>query len=258
MDTPTTTKYTYFIRAEQTYTIEGWLPWREEFKVCAGLGGSMGSRASWQLTHGQRSRESEVSRYRHGCDPPEPADTALDCNTGFSLQLRRACECSQPTHRTNGDTHCRQSLNTCQWRLLILAWLIAWLTVVPLFHIHIPDSTDRWSVLQSGGAHTVFTPDLPGEFSRPFSDSSRSLAKRGVNSPELGIALLVEKSKATELTILRTPSHVLNSPLLPSLVLEAPEQHRTLRLSQAVLAPRAPPRIVSVEIFPVTAASYTA
>ena len=41
----------------------------------------MGSNASWQLTHGQRPRECEVSRYRHGCDPPELADPVLDCDT---------------------------------------------------------------------------------------------------------------------------------------------------------------------------------
>jgi len=41
----------------------------------------MRSRASWQLTHGQRPRECEVSRYRHGCDPPELAEPLPDCDT---------------------------------------------------------------------------------------------------------------------------------------------------------------------------------
>jgi len=41
----------------------------------------MGSKASWQLTHGQRRRKCEVSRYRHGCDPPELAEPVLDCDT---------------------------------------------------------------------------------------------------------------------------------------------------------------------------------
>jgi len=84
------------------------------------------------------------------------------------------------------------------WRLLILAWLIAWITTIPLFHIHIPDPTDRWSALQSAGAHTVLTPDLPGEFSPPFHDNqaghSGHLSQRSINSPELGIALIDEKS----------------------------------------------------------------
>src|SRR5215468_436453 len=81
-------------------------------------------------------------------------------------------------------------------RLVLLAWLITWITAVPLFHVHIPDTTDRWSALQSGGAHTVFTPDLPGEFFHPLYDSqqghSSHLSHRIVHSPELGIAVFDE------------------------------------------------------------------
>ena len=40
----------------------------------------MRSKASWQLTHGQRPREREVFCYRHGCDPPELAEPVLDCD----------------------------------------------------------------------------------------------------------------------------------------------------------------------------------
>src|SRR5262245_55499860 len=69
--------------------------------------------------------------------------------------------------------------------LLSLPWLVLWITTVPLFHLHIPDTTDRWSMLQSGGAHTVLTPDLPGEFSPPVHDSepghSGHLSSRTVN-----------------------------------------------------------------------------
>src|SRR5215831_2271011 len=43
------------------------------------VGGSVRSRASWQVTHGQRPRECEVSRYRHGCDPPELPEPVFDC-----------------------------------------------------------------------------------------------------------------------------------------------------------------------------------
>src|SRR5215510_3544676 len=170
------------------------------------------------MRHDQRSRECDASRYRHGCDPPEPSDTAPDCNTASSPRFPRASVHSQPPHRTTGDTRCRLSLNTCRTRLgklttpgntltrlmpaaqtllrrrlVILTWLIAWLSTVPLFHIHIPDTTDRWSRLQSGGAHTVFTPDLPGEFSHPVHDPFGHLSQRGVNSPELRIAVFNER-----------------------------------------------------------------
>src|SRR5215472_14641350 len=96
-------------------------------------------------------------------------------------------------------------------RLLLLAWLIAWISTVPLFHIHLPDTTDGWSVLQSGGAHTVLTPDLPGEYAPPphasHRDSSPHFTVRGVNSPELGLVLFGEKAKKWKaLTVLGSPS----------------------------------------------------
>ena len=135
-------------------------------------------------------------------------------------------------------------------RLLILAWLITWITSVPFYHVHLPDTTDRWSVLHSGGAHTVLTPDLPGEFSRPFQERQKAhsahLLPRSVNSPERGIALLDEKSTANELNSLGTASHVLENPLLHSVGFAFPEEHSTHRLSSACLASRAPPRTICV------------
>ena len=111
-----------------------------------------------------------VTTYRrHGCDPP-PSDLLLDrWPAVFSLG-----------------------------RLLILAWLIIWISTVPLFHIHIPDATDRWSALQSGGVHTVLTPDLPGEFCPPSQDrhqeSPAQIRARAINSPELGFILIGEEA----------------------------------------------------------------
>jgi hypothetical protein len=133
-------------------------------------------------------------------------------------------------------------------RLFILAWLITWITSVPLYHLHFPDTTDRWSALHSGGAHTVFTPDLAGEFSRPFKESQKAhanhLSQRIVNSPELGIALLDEKSKVKGLDILGTPYRLLEDQLLPRSVFAISEVHSKVRRFQAFPASRAPPRIV--------------
>ncbi|HEU4685678.1 MAG TPA: hypothetical protein VFS39_14315 [Nitrospira sp.] len=80
-------------------------------------------------------------------------------------------------------------------RVLVQAWLMVWVLTAPLFHIHIPDSTDRWSLLRSGGVHTVLSPDLPGEFAAQFAadEYSTHLSQRAVHSPELGIALSDEK-----------------------------------------------------------------
>ena len=46
--------------------------------------------------------------------------------------------------------------------LLTLVWVIIWIATVPLFHTHLPDASDLTS--PQGLAHTVFSPDLPGEF----------------------------------------------------------------------------------------------
>ena len=108
-----------------------------------------------------------------------------------------------------------------RWRLLVLAWLIPWIITVPLFHLHLPDTTDRWSALNSGGAHTVLTPDLPGEFARPCHNTheghSARLSPRLVNSPELGIAVFYEQSenrKTTTVSIVYAPSQCLDLALL--------------------------------------------
>ena len=142
------------------------------------------------------------------------------------------------------------------WRLLILAWLIAWMTTIPLFHIHIPDTTDRWSVLQSAGAHTVLTPDLPGEFSPPFHDNqaghSGHLSQRSINSPELGIALIDEKSddrRVEARSISSLPSRFADASLLSSVRFELPWPCWKPHLSRASSAERAPPRVLSHRIY---------
>ena len=132
------------------------------------------------------------------------------------------------------------------WRLLILAWLIIWITTLPLFHIHAPDTTDRWSALQSGGAHTVFTRDLPGEFSHPFHDHFGHLSQRAVNSPELGFALFgnkYEDQKAKQFCSLYAPGCAPNT-LLSSWPFECSGTYRGPPLSHAFPAFRAPPRVV--------------
>jgi hypothetical protein len=78
---------------------------------------------------------------------------------------------------------------------MILMWLISWVLAVPLFHVHLPDAKDGPVSLHSGLAHTVFSPDLPGEFSQfSLSRDQRSdfldLSQRSLNYPELGFAVL--------------------------------------------------------------------
>src|SRR6476661_3273183 len=73
-------------------------------------------------------------------------------------------------------------------RLVIFAWAIIWFTSVPLFHTHLPDISDKLTS-QGGVAHTIFSPDLPGEFFRfstaTHQDPLAHLSNRVSNSPEL-------------------------------------------------------------------------
>jgi len=131
-----------------------------------------------------------------------------------------------------------QFLTFPRWYLLVRVWLLVWITTVPLFHIHLPDTTDRWSLLQSGGPHTVLTPDLPGEYAPPAHDSHRDssthIATRAVNSPELGFIVFGEQAKEWEaLALLDSLSHFRVSPLV-------------YRVTLAFPLSRAPPRSVCV------------
>jgi len=83
-------------------------------------------------------------------------------------------------------------------RLLILGWVILWVITVPLFHTHLPDLSDGQGG-RNGLAHTVFSPDLPGEFSS-FSraaqrDHFAHLSNPISNSQELDFVLSSEDSK---------------------------------------------------------------
>ena len=135
-------------------------------------------------------------------------------------------------------------------RLLILTWLIAWVTTVPLFHIHLPDTTayDPASV-QRGLAHTVFTPDLPGEFSCPH-DNVAHLSHRVLNSPELGFALVNDRSKVRQVdkpAVVGPPCCSPNWHLLPKSGIEVLAIQRSpLPVFGPPPAARAPPSIVSL------------
>ena len=84
-------------------------------------------------------------------------------------------------------------------RVVILMWLILWVMTVPLFHVHAPDINPEAGTLSRGVAHTVFSPDLPGEYSHSFDVSPLThgqtntfhvhLSQHVSNYPEIGIAL---------------------------------------------------------------------
>ena len=137
--------------------------------------------------------------------------------------------------------------------LLILAWLITWVTTVPLFHTHLPDTTDGPAYLQGGLAHTVFSPDLPGEFSRSYNVTHQEhffhVSNRVSNSPELGLILLDDASQHRKvglrsvLVLLCCPP---NRPFLLNSIIESAAIPRRFFLFVPPQGPRPPPSVVSL------------
>ena len=56
-------------------------------------------------------------------------------------------------------------IHPTSFRLLFLPWMVTWVLVAPLFHIHTLDAQEIHSRSPITIPHTVFTPDLPGEYS---------------------------------------------------------------------------------------------
>ena len=142
-------------------------------------------------------------------------------------------------------------------RLLILAWLMTWVTTGPLFDTHLPDlpdTTDGPASLQGGLTPTVFSPDLPGEFSRSNVTRQEHLfhvSNRVSNFQEDDIALLdddddAKKRKMGQLSVLGVLCRLPNRPLLPNSAIESRAIHPRLLLFAAPQGPRAPPSVVSL------------
>jgi len=129
-------------------------------------------------------------------------------------------------------------------RLLVLAWAIIWFTTVPLFHTHLPD-TDR-QTSQGGLAHTIFSPDLPGEFFHfstahhgPFSQ----LSNRVSNSPELGFVFSAWQPGAPDVLSVSTR---LDRLFVSRPFVESHTVHPRTPVFTASRSPRAPPSLVSL------------
>mgnify|MGYP006871804270 CR=1 FL=1 len=52
-----------------------------------------------------------------------------------------------------------------RFRALSALWLIFWMLVIPLFHVH--TDADQRDGKQGGAFHTIFTPALDGEYGHP-------------------------------------------------------------------------------------------
>jgi hypothetical protein len=136
---------------------------------------------------------------------------------------------------------------------LIFAWLILWVTTVPLFHTHLPDTTDGPASPQSGLAHTVFSPDLAGEFSRSYNVTHQPrcfhLSNRVSNSPELSLALLDDDDKHRKIgqpSVLAVLRSMPTTPLVPHSTIESAAIPPRFLLFVAPHGPRPPPTVISL------------
>src|SRR5262245_38298769 len=115
-------------------------------------------------------------------------------------------------------------------RPCVVIWLITWLTTVPLFHIHLPDISSSQPA-HVGLAHTVFSPDLPSEFSGFSSAKSQNmfpqLSHWVFHFSEFGFVLSEEskdREKAKPL-VLRVGRSLEDQPILPLADIESSGQH---------------------------------
>jgi hypothetical protein len=135
-------------------------------------------------------------------------------------------------------------------RFILVGWACVWITALPLFHTHLP------SMFQPplGVPHTVFSPDLPGEYSvfnhRPAKTTpdESDLSVLASHSPELGFVASVEDGTRKPLSQSASISLVLFA--RPALPVSRWVQHLALDNLNAPWSPsshglRAPPAPVS-------------
>jgi len=142
-------------------------------------------------------------------------------------------------------------------RTVVLAWLTAWMLVVPLVHVHPEVDHGHGDVGHTHGgiAHTVFSPDLSCEYEAHHDavspgDTAASFKAIGpsahaLNHPEFGFSLALSEDypfgKPVQIDTVssawQTELEALTSSFVPILPLASPP----CRFLSASLSPRAPP-----------------
>lgn len=129
-------------------------------------------------------------------------------------------------------------------RQIVLAWAIIWFTSVPLFHTHLPTTDTQTS--RAGVPHTVFSPDLPGEFfhvSKTDHGPFAHLSNWASHSPELGFVLSAWQTAVPDAISVIS---FLDRPFLSRSVVESQTVHRIAIIFAATRSPRAPPSLISL------------
>jgi hypothetical protein len=75
---------------------------------------------------------------------------------------------------------------------LIIPWMLSWILVLPFFHIHALDIQEDLSRSQAFLPHTLYSPDLPGEYSVQTGVDGHALSSHTLKYSELAIGLFSE------------------------------------------------------------------
>ena len=83
--------------------------------------------------------------------------------------------------------------------LLAIPWMLMWVLIVPLFHVHALDIQEDLSRFQAFLPHTVFSADLPGEYTtrtgideRGMPGNQHALSSHFLQYSEMSISLFSE------------------------------------------------------------------
>jgi len=134
-------------------------------------------------------------------------------------------------------------------RLLIIGWASVWIAALPLFHTHLSGAFEK----PVGLAHTVFSSDLPGEFSAFSHKTARDeaeLSALAFHPQELGFVASASLDDSKRKPLGQTAS-VLLFPVTPSslqtlqLLHDLPAAHPETLRSQDSHGLRAPPSPVT-------------
>lgn len=123
---------------------------------------------------------------------PKRAKFTSSCQSGKSRWR------SRPT-ATRGETSlCPADRHSKPLCLIVSSWLVLWVLIAPLFHLHTLGLQESRSLFQPLLTHTVFSPDLPGEYTprnvihRGPVKHRHDLSTRVPNYSEIEISLFSE------------------------------------------------------------------
>lgn len=121
--------------------------------------------------------------------------------------------------------------------IMLRAWIMIWMLAVPLFHVH-PEADQHHGEaghIHGGTVHTVFSPDLDGEFSSPRHAAAAAEARPTTQttlSPhpfhasdyaELGFSFVSDSTDRS-----------LPKPLVTAMFLIEPPAHLAVRWSRSI------------------------